>query len=235
MHRVGRIFIKRIDKTMSADGLLLHPAAFQYFAGITTPEPEILQEIRQYSTQHRMADMAAAQSTTAFLVWLAQLTGVRHYLEIGVFTGYSSTAIAMTLPENGQVVACDISVTHTNAAYHFWHKAGVENKIALYLQPALITLEQLIEQGYENFFDLALIDADKLPTEHYVEACFCLVRQGGVIAIDNVTLGGKILGENQDTPSRTLMNALNHKIVNDTRFHAVSLPIGDGLTLLIKK
>ena len=220
---------------MSADGLLLHPAAFQYFAGIATPEPEILQEIRQYSNEHRMGDMTAAGSTAAFLAWLSRLTGVVHYLEIGVFTGYSSTAIAMTLPENGQVVACDISVTHTNAARHFWHKAGVENKIALYLQPALITLEQLIEQGYENFFDLALIDADKLPTEHYLEACFCLVRQGGMIAIDNITLCGKILGEQKDTPSRMMMDALNHKIVNDSRFHAMTLPLGDGLTLLMKK
>ena len=220
---------------MSADGLLLHPVAFQYFAGIATPEPEILQEIRQYSNEHRMGNMTAAGSTAAFLAWLSRLTGVVHYLEIGVFTGYSSTAIAMTLPENGTVTACDISVTHTNAARHFWQKAGVENKITLHLQPALITLDELINTGYNNFYDLALIDADKLPTEHYLEACFCLVRQGGMIAIDNITLCGKILSENKDTPSRTVMNALNHKIVNDTRFHAISLPIGDGLTLLIKK
>ena len=99
----------------------------------------------------------------------------------------------------------------------------------------MITLEQLIEQGYENFYDLALIDADKLPTEHYVEACFRLVRQGGMIAIDNITLCGKILGEQKDTPSRMMMDALNHKIINDTRFHAMTLPLGDGLTLLMKK
>ena len=220
---------------MSADGLLLHPAAFQYFDCIKTPEPEILQEIRQYSSEHRMGDMAAAQSTAAFLAWLSRLTNVTHYLEIGVFTGYSSTAVAMTLPENGTVTACDISVTHTNAARHFWQKAGVEHKISLHLQPALITLDDLINQGYQNFYDLALIDADKLPTEHYVEACFCLVRQGGMIAIDNITLCGKIFNDDKDTPSRAAMNALNHKLVHDTRFSAVSLPIGDGLTLLIKK
>ena len=220
---------------MSADGLLLHPAAARNFAALQADEPEILRNIRQYSAQHRFGDMVSVQTTTAFLVWLAQLTGVRHYLEIGVFTGYSSTAMALTLPENGTVTACDISVTHTNTARQFWQQAGVENKIALYLQPALITLEQLIEQGYENFYDLALIDADKLPTEHYVEACFRLVRQGGMIAIDNITLCGKILGEQKDTPSRMMMDALNHKIINDTRFHAITLPLGDGLTLLMKK
>lgn len=220
---------------MSADGLLLHPAAAQYFAALVPNEPEILQEIRQYLGEHRMGDMAASSATAAFLVWLSRLTGVRHYLEIGVFTGYSSTAIAMTLPENGTVTACDISVTHTNVALHFWQKAGVADKITLHLQPALITLNELIEQGLENFYDLALIDADKLPTEHYVEACFRLVRPGGVIVIDNITLGGKILGENKDTPSRVVMDTLNHKIVNDSRFDAVSLSVGDGLTLLIKK
>ena len=233
--RVGLISIKRTDNAMSADGLLLHPAASQYFAAIRPCEPEILQEIRQYSAQYRIGDMATAPDTMAFLSWLSRLTGVRHYLEIGVFTGYSSTAIAMTLPENGQVTACDISVTHTNVARHFWHKAQVADKITLHLQPALITLNELIDAGYENHYDLALIDADKLPTEHYLEACFYLLRQGGIIAIDNITLGGKILSDHSDTPSRLSMNALNQKIANDTRFDVVSLPVGDGLTLLIKK
>ena len=220
---------------MSADGLLLHPAAANYFSALIADEPEILQEIRRHSAQHRLGNMAASPTTTAFLLWLVRLTKVQHYLEIGVFTGYSSTAIAMTLPENGTVTACDMSVTHTNVALHFWQKAGVADKITLHLQPALITLNELIEQGQENFYDLALIDADKLPTEHYLEACFRLVRQGGMIAIDNITLNGKILSEHTDTPSRRVMSALNRKIINDMRFHCISLPIGDGLTLLIKK
>ena len=220
---------------MSADGLLLHAHACQYFDTLVADEPKILQEIRQYSAQHRLGNMTAARSTISALLWIAHLIGTRYYLEIGVFIGYSSTAIAMMLPENGQVTACDISVTHTDIARYFWQKANVANKITLHLQPALITLNELIESKHENFYDLAFIDADKLPTEHYLEACFRLVRQGGVIAIDNITLCGKILDENANTPSRYQMNALNHKIVHDSRFHAVSLPIGDGLTLLIKK
>lgn len=220
---------------MSADGVLLHAAAARYLSQLLPQEPDILHEIRMQTQQHRLADMMAARETVAFLAWLSQLLGVQHYLEIGVFTGYSSTAIAMTLPENGTVTACDISVTHTNMAQQFWQRASVAHKITLHLQPALITLDELIDTGYENFFDLALIDADKLPTEHYLEVCWLLMKPNGVIAIDNITLCGKVLGEQGDTPSRRALLSLNKKLTTDPRFRVITLPVGDGLTLLTVK
>lgn len=221
---------------MSADGVLLQPIAARYLLQLLPQEPDILHEIRTQTQQHRLADMVAARETVAFLVWLSQLLGVQHYLEIGVFTGYSSTAMALVLPENGTITACDISVTHTNIAKQFWQRAKVENKITLHLQPALITLNELQAQGKTQFFDLALIDADKLPTEHYLETCLPLMKKNGVIAIDNITLSGKVLGEQGDTPSRRALLSLNKKLTMDSRFRVITLPVGDGLTLLtIKK
>ena len=158
-------------------------------------------------------------------------------LEVGVFTGYSSTAMALALPEDGKITACDINVTFTDIARETWQAAGVAYKISLHLQPALLTLDDLIAQGESESYDLALIDADKPPTPKYFERCLQLVRSGGVIAIDNILLGGRVMNEaaENDPPSLDILRHFNQNLPHDTRIIPITLPIGDGLTLLLKK
>lgn len=211
--------------------------ALAYLQDIAPPTHSVLQHIAQHNQHRRLGKMSMAVEQMRCLTWLAQLIGARHYLEVGVFSGYSSTAMALTLPENGSITACDISVTHTKQAQTFWQEAGVAEKITLHLQPALITFRQLLDEGYADFYDMALIDADKLPTEHYVEGCLKLVRVGGVIAIDNIFSGGRVwqTPTAEDTPSLLTMRDFNRRIAQDERVHCLHLPMGDGFTLLIKK
>lgn len=220
---------------MSADGTLLLPEVAQYLSETAPAEAEILQQIRTRTATDARAQMAAARATSATLVWLAKLINARHYLEIGTFRGYSSTALALALPEDGTVTTCDINLSHTAYAREAWQNAGVAHKVTLHTQPALITLAELLHQGKADFFDMALIDADKLPTAHYAEACYRLVRSGGIIAIDNVLLGGRISDEHCDSPSLSAMRQFNREIARDPRFDALTLPVGDGLTILCKK
>ncbi|MDO5687337.1 MAG: class I SAM-dependent methyltransferase [Neisseria sp.] len=220
---------------MSEEYCLLQPLAAAYLNRLPEAEHPVLQAIHRRSAQHRLGSMAAARATVDVLVWLARLMPVRHYLEIGVFTGYSSTAMALALPEDGTITACDINLTHTAHARTAWQEAGVAHKIDLYVQPALITLQELLAAGKGDFFDMALIDADKLPTMHYVEGCLKLVRSGGVMAVDNVLLGGRVADEQCDSPSLSTMRDINRALSRDSRFHALTLPLGDGVTLLIKK
>ncbi len=220
---------------MSVDSLLLTPQIAQYLAQLQKEEDPILKQIRETTEQHRKGSMSAARETVALLVWLARLIGVRNYLEIGVFTGYSSTAIALTLPEEGHITACDINVTHTQKAYLAWQMAGVADKISLYLQPAIFTLKSLLQDGLSEHFDMALIDADKIATAEYVELCLQLIRKGGIIAIDNVLLQGRIIGDTNNSPSLLAMREFNRQIINDERVYSITLPMGDGVTLLIKK
>ncbi|MDO4998286.1 MAG: class I SAM-dependent methyltransferase [Neisseria sp.] len=208
-----------------------------YLQTINESEHPVLQAIRQNSIEHRKGKMAIAPEQAAMLTWLARLIKAERYLEIGVFTGYSSTAMALALPEHGTITACDINVSFTEHAQNAWQQAGVAHKISLYLQPALLTLDELLDDGKVGFYDIALIDADKEPTPAYFERCLQLVRSGGIIAIDNVLLGGRVFQQNVNNPppSLAVLQAFNASLPHDERIVPITLPIGDGLTLLLKK
>ncbi len=208
----------------------------EYIRSINVPEHPALAQLRQKTAQHRLAKMAIAPEQAQTLCWLAQLMNAKHYLEIGVFTGYSSTAMALTLPDDGKITACDINVTFTDIAKETWQHAKIDHKINLQLQPALITLHNLLENGYANQFDIAFIDADKEPTPEYFEACLPLVRPGGIIAIDNILLNGRVFREHTPPtpPSIEILKYFNAQLALDRRITPITLPIGDGLTLLLK-
>lgn len=215
------------DKTLALDARL-----YQYLLAIGLTESPNMAKLRAFTATHRLAKMQLAPEQGQFMRWLARLMGVRRYLELGVFTGYSSLGIAEVLPADGQIVACDVSDTFTSIAREHWRAAGVEHKIQLVLQPALTTLQQLLDDGAAGSFDLALIDADKPNTPAYFEACLKLVRQGGVIAIDNIFLGGRVVEpQPQDPPGVHVMHAFNAALKHDKRVETVVLPFGDGLTL----
>ena len=222
---------------MTVDMQNTPPGLQAYLNRIGEPEHPVLQALRGRTQNHRLGKMALAREQAALLTWLARLIRAERYLEVGVFTGYSSTAMALALPKRARITACDISVTFTDIARETWRQAGVEHKIELHLQPALLTLDDLIAQGLENTYDMALIDADKPPTPQYYERCLQLVRSGGIIAIDNVLLGGRVMEEGglDRPPSIAVLQDFNRRLPLDGRIVPITLPVGDGLTLLLKK
>lgn len=215
----------------------IDPKLGAYLNRIGEAEYPALTALRERMVTHRLGKMAIAPAQAALLTWLARLIRAERYLEVGVFTGYSSTAMALALPPHGTVTACDINVTFTDIARETWQAAGVEHKITLHLQPALLTLDDLIDAGEAGTYDIALIDADKPPTPEYYERCLQLVRSGGVIAIDNVLLGGRVLdpADENSPPALGILQAFNEGLPQDKRIIPITFPMGDGLTLLLKK
>ena len=213
------------------------PALQHYLNSIGQSEHPVLTALRERTQSHRLGKMAIAQEQAAMLVWLAKLLNAKKYLEVGVFTGYSSTAMALALPEDAELTCCDINVTFTDQARRHWQAAGVAHKITLHLQPALITMDELIAQGQGGSYDMALIDADKPPTPHYFERALQLVRPGGIIAIDNLLLGGRVVqaASEKSPESHRILQVFNARLPHDERIETLTLPLGDGLTLVRKK
>ena len=213
---------------------LLPDLVEQYVAQIVTKEGGIVQKLRTRTEKLPNAGMQLGPDQRAFLAWLVELTGARRALEIGVFTGSSALAVAMALPPEGKLVACDISEEWTAIGKPYWAEAGVSGKIELRIGPAADTLEQLAREFGQNWFDFAFIDADKPAYDLYYESCLGLVRSGGVIVLDNVLMGGDVADEKINDEGTRLMRELNLKIRNDERVSAVMLTLGDGLTVVRK-
>jgi predicted O-methyltransferase YrrM len=166
---------------------------------------------------------------------LVRMAGARRVIEIGVFTGYSSLAMALALPPDGRIVACDISDEYTQVARRYWAEAGVAGKIDLRIAPAKTTLDSLIAAGETGSFDFAFIDADKTGYAGYYEQCLKLLRPGGVIALDNMLSRGRVLEPSPSDPDVAALCRMNEFIHEDNRIDALLLPFGDGLTLAVKR
>lgn len=166
---------------------------------------------------------------------LIRLMSAKKTIEIGTFTGYSTLAVALALPEEGEIIACDISEEWTALGKKKWEQAGVAHKINLRLAPAVDTLDALLADGQESSFDFAFIDADKANYLAYYEKCLQLVRKGGVIAIDNVLWGGSVINSERNDEDTKAIRKLNEFIAKDNRVSVSMVPIGDGLTLAVIK
>jgi caffeoyl-CoA O-methyltransferase len=166
---------------------------------------------------------------------LVRLMGARRCLEIGVFTGYSALTVALALPSDGYLLACDINADYTAMALPFWQRAGVAGRIDLVLGPALATLDARLARGEAGSFDFAFIDADKTSYDSYFERCLQLLRGGGLIAIDNVLWSGRVARPGDADPDTASLRALNAKLHLDPRVDLAMVPIGDGLTLARKR
>ena len=220
---------------MSIETLNLSSQLYQYLLSVSLREAPILEEIRTKSSSHPMAKMQISPEQAQFMALLLKLMGAKKVLEIGVFLGYSSTAMALALPEDGTLIACDSNAEFTRVASSYWQKANLEGKIYLKLAPALDSLDELIAEGQSNSFDFVFIDADKSNYINYYEKSLQLLRQGGLIAIDNVLWYGRVADE-EVTDNRTKkIRAFNQKLAQDDRIDISLLPIGDGLTLARKK
>lgn len=212
----------------------LSPEIYHYLLNVSLHEAPILEELREATASHPAFQMMIGPDQGQFLALLVKLIGARYTLDIGTFTGYSALSVALALPENGQVIACDIDTESTKIAMSFWQKAGVENKIDLKIAPALDTLDALIKAGQKDHFDFVFIDADKRNNDKYYEKALTLVRPGGLIAIDNVLWYGHVIDENNQEKTTQAIREFNQMLFTDKRVDISMIPIGDGLTLARK-
>jgi caffeoyl-CoA O-methyltransferase len=166
---------------------------------------------------------------------LVQLTGARRCLEVGVFTGYSSLAVALALPDGGRIVACDVSEEWTTVARRYWSAAGVAHKIDLRLAPALETLEGLLAAGEAGSYDFAFLDADKENYLRYYELALGLVRPGGLIVADNTLWSGRVIDPSNGEAATVALRRFNETVHTDDRIDLSLVPVGDGLTLARKR
>ncbi len=220
---------------MSDVTLNLTPQLIDYLQKASLREPEVLNKCRAQTSKMSMSQMQISPEQGQFMRLLIQLMNAKKTLEIGVFTGYSTLSVALALPEDGKIIACDTNIEWTKLAQRYWEMAGVAHKIDLRLAPALDTLNELIEQGEAETFDFSFIDADKLNYPDYYEKSLLLTRQGGLIAIDNTLWSGKVADPDVDDENTIVIRELNKKLLNDERVSISMLPIGDGLTLALKK
>lgn len=220
---------------MSSRTLNVTDRLYDYLTTHALRENDVQKQLRKETAKLPMARMQISPEQGQFMSLLVRLMGAKKTLEVGVFTGYSSLCIALALPEGGKHVACDVSEEWTSIGRRFWQEAGVASRIDLRLAPALSTLDALLANGEAGTFDFAFIDADKLAYDAYYERALQLVRPGGLIAIDNVLWGGSVADlSDQDADTRAIRE-LNDKIHQDPRVEMSLLPIGDGVTLALKR
>jgi len=220
---------------MSANTLNLTPAVYAYFQKISVRDTEVLQKLREQTQKMSMSQMQISPEQGQFMGLLIELMGARKTLDIGVFTGYSALSVAMALPPDGKVIACDLNVEWTKIAQRFWEMAGVAHKIDLRLAPALDTLQALIDANEAGTFDFAFIDADKMNYLEYYEKALFLLRKGGLIAIDNVLWSGDVADPSIHDENTCMIRKVNETLLTDERVTISMLPIGDGLTLALKR
>ena len=219
---------------MSKQTLGLEQNLYDYLLSVSLRESTILTQLRQETAQMPRSIMQISPEQGQFMALLVKLIGAKKTLEIGVFTGYSSLVVALALPADGKIVACDVSEEYTSIAVRYWQQAGVADKIDLHIAPALETLDNLLTAGEAGSFDFAFIDADKGNYENYYERSLELIRPGGLVAIDNVLWSGKVADTEIQDNQTNKIRALNSKLHQDSRITLSLVPIADGLTLAMK-
>ena len=219
---------------MANKTLSLSPALHAYLVEHSVREPELLQRLRAETAEDSMSMMQISPEQGQFMQLLVRHMGAKNCLEVGVFTGYSSLAVALALPADGRIVACDVSEKWTAIARKYWKEAGVAGKIDMRIAPALATLDGLIASGKTESFDFAFIDADKTNYSGYYERVLTLLRSGGLIAIDNTLWGGLVIENKVKSADTQAIRQFNDQLRGDLRVHLSLLPVGDGLTLALK-
>ncbi len=220
---------------MSSRTIVLNDALYEYLLSVSLREPDVLCRLREETAKMPQYNMQISPEQGQFMALLVELTGARKCLEVGTFTGYSTLSVALALPEDGQIVACDISEEFTSRAKPYWQEAGVAGKIDLRLGPALETLDALIADGESGAFDFAFIDADKVNYQGYFQRALDLIRRGGLILVDNVLWSGAVVDPARDDEDTEAIRAFNQACAGDPRISLSLVPIGDGLTLARKR
>jgi caffeoyl-CoA O-methyltransferase len=219
---------------MSRHSIGLDDALHRYLVEHSVREHPAQVALRAATASHAHAGMQISPDQGQFMALLVKLLGARRTLEVGVFTGYSALSVALALPDDGRLLACDISDEYTRVGRPYWQQAGVAHKIELRLAPAAESLDAELAAGGAGRYDFAFIDADKTAYDGYYERCLQLLRAGGLLAIDNTLWGGSVARTAQDDDTAALQR-LNDKLHRDARIDLSLLPIGDGLTLARKR
>jgi caffeoyl-CoA O-methyltransferase len=220
---------------MSNRSISLTDSLYDYLLAVSLREPGLLRQLRAETSALPEARMQISPEQGQFMALLAGLLGARRCLEVGVFTGYSSLALALALPDDGSIVACDVSERWTAVARRYWAAGGVEHKIDLRLAPALETLEGLLTEGQSGSFDFAFLDADKENYLRYYELALRLVRPGGLIVADNTLWSGRVADSDNREITTLALREFNARLHGDERIELSLVPIGDGLTLARKR
>ena len=219
---------------MSSRTIRMNDAIDAYLRRVSLRETDVQRRLRKETAALEYAGMQICPEQGQLMRMLAGLIGARRAIEVGVFTGYSALSVALALPEDGELIACDVNEEWTAIARRYWSEAGVASKIRLELAPAVQTLDALIRDGRSGEFDIAFIDADKTSYDLYYERCLELLRRGGLVLVDNVLWSGKVADESDRSEDTVALRAFNAKLRDDSRIELCMLPVGDGLTLARK-
>jgi predicted O-methyltransferase YrrM len=208
----------------------LTDALYEYVLSMGARETRVQRELREETHKLPMGQMQIGPDQAALMQVLVRILGAKRCIEIGTFTGYSALAVALALPASGKIICCDVSEEWTSIGRRYWKKAGVARKIDLRLGPALETLK-----GLKGSFDFAFIDADKPNYWNYYQRCLQLIRKGGLIAVDNTLWGGSVIDPEKQSESTQALREFNERVAKDRRADIALVPIGDGLTLAVKR
>src|SRR5450755_102532 len=219
---------------MSHEHIPVTPELFNYIRSVSLRETAELRRLREETAQLPEVAMQTMAEQCQLMALLAGAIGARRTIEVGVFTGYSALWTALALPEDGYILACDISDKWTSIGRRYWREAGVEHKIDLRLAPAVETLDAALAGGFQGSFDFAYIDADKASYENYYERVLALLRPRGLILVDNVLWSGKVVDATVTDADTVALRVFNSKLAADNRVDLSMLPIGDGLTIACK-
>jgi predicted O-methyltransferase YrrM len=203
---------------------------YDYVLSMGARETRVQRELREETQKLPMGQMQIGPDQAALMQVLVRILGAKRCIEIGTFTGYSALAVALALPASGKIICCDVSEEWTSIGRRYWKKAGVAGKIDLRLGPALDTLKTL-----KGRFDFAFIDADKPNYWSYYQRCLQLIRKGGLIAVDNTLWGGSVINPEKQSESTQALRKFNQRVSKDRRVDIALVPIGDGLTLAVKR
>jgi predicted O-methyltransferase YrrM len=214
---------------------LVSEAVEHYAFNVMARETPLQKRLREETARLPEANMQIGPDQGAFMALLVRLIGARRTLEVGTFTGYSALTVAAALPEDGKLIACDVSEEWTRIARRYWQEAGLSGRIDLRLGPALATLAGLLRDGGADSFDFAFIDADKEEYDAYYESCLKLIRPGGLILVDNALWSGAVADPTKNDAETVAIRALNAKIRDDVRVEACLLTVGDGVMLARKR
>ena len=220
---------------MGKTTLPLGPRLYQYLLSVSLRDSSIRRDLRNETDKLEFGVMQISPEQGQFMALQIRLIAAKRIIEVGTFTGYSTLVMAEALPEGGRIITCDIDREWTDRAQHYWERAGMANRIDLRLAPAVKTLQSLIDAGGAGCFDMAFIDADKANMLNYYELCLKLVRQGGLIMIDNVLWGGSVADESYQSEDTKAIRRFNSFVHQDERVDISLVPIGDGLTLARKR
>jgi len=216
---------------MATDNYLLPEDIHAYCRRVSLREPDVLRRLRAETARRGDSSMQISPELGQLLGFLIKLTGAREVLELGTFTGYSALAMALALPPDGRIVACDGNESAHELARRYWADAGVADKIELRVGECADSLVSLFDENAQGRFDFAFIDADKPGYAHYFECGLELIKPGGMMIFDNVFMSGDILNAQPNGKYTAAVQAFNEKLLADQRVEISMLPVGDGITM----